>query len=153
MVSCAGRRSTYMHISFMKTSLMPAKSFSPWRKEPRISMSFRHAEQAEKTNEQSGGTLGPGNPPPQTHTHIKHRSACTCIKTRQLARPQWSTRQSNVSGICSCLVWRVFPTLPPAPAHGRTSSHNGGKGGLYGGQGGRLYSYWGKKDGERGLEC
>lgn len=61
-----------MHIAFMKTSLMPVKPFSPWRKKPRISMSFRHAEQAEKTNEQSGGTPGPGlgNPPaPNTHTH------------------------------------------------------------------------------------
>lgn len=55
--------------------------------------------------------------PPYTHdhTHIKHTFTRAHIKTRRPTRPWWSTRQSNVPGICSCLVWRVFPTLPPSP--------------------------------------
>lgn len=118
-------------------------------------MSFRHAEQAEKTNEQSGGTPGPGlGNPPQTHihTHIKHTSACTRIKTRQLARPQWSTRQSNVSGICSCLVWRVFPTLPPSPGSRQNQLPQWWERRPLWRTGGGLYSYWGKRDGERERE-
>lgn len=55
--------------------------------------------------------------PPYTHdhTHIKHTFTRAHIKTRRPTQPWWSTRQSNVPGICSCLVWRVFPTLPPSP--------------------------------------
>lgn len=92
--------------------------------------------------------------PPQTHihTHIKHTSACTRIKTRQLARPQWSTRQSNVSGICSCLVWRVFPTLPPSPGSRQNQLPQWWERRPLWRTGGGLYSYWGKRDGERERE-
>lgn len=60
----------------MNASLMPVKSLSP--NKASISMPFRHADKAENTNEQSGGTPGSGlvwfglHPPIPTHTYQTH---------------------------------------------------------------------------------
>lgn len=63
----------------MNASLMPVKSLSP--NKASISMPFRHADKAENTNEQSGGTPGSGlvwsapPPPPHPYTHLSNTHA------------------------------------------------------------------------------
>lgn len=145
--------STYMHISFMK-NLSHRGSKSP--ESPCLSDMQSRLKRLMNSQVALQGLVwsGLGNPPhPQPkHAHISNTSACTRIKTRQHARPQWSTRQSNVSGICSCLVWRVFPTLPPSPGlTAEPAPTMVGKEAFMEDREGRggLYSYWRKKDGGR----